>query len=370
MKKLLLPTPRKILRFAKMFSDENDRRMAAAYAYEQLYASTKDFRCVPDIALSVSKRKSSVKCLQCVDNNLVESDEVLFDNLQDEKIDSGCTTLLNALVESCWQHTIVVHVVSCGQKQNVHLSAYHALFQNLIEKIIFIIEPGAEVTIFDAPQQCEQHVIKYDMHIGERAQVEMVFTDNNNCSQIVSSLNIFQSAFSTFVLHAVVGQSAYNFFNTRSHLSDLGVTTEVNMYPIAENGVMTHLVNEQLHNASHTESKVKVHGAGLGSARIICYSVGHVAALVKKVSVHHQTRILALDETVKVFAYPYLAVASSDVQCTHAAAVGMVSPEQFWYAASRGLDKLSIKYISLKGFLQGSLCEESIVSEIVRNRCK
>lgn len=80
--------------------------------------------------------------------------------------------------------------------------------------------------------------------------------------------------------------------------------------------------------------------------------VGYIKNGAIQSQAHQETKIITFDPDVKAQANPYLIIDESDVEASHAAAVGAIDEEQLYYIQSRGINFENASKLITFGYLK------------------
>jgi len=111
------------------------------------------------------------------------------------------------------------------------------------------------------------------------------------------------------------------------------------------------LRHEAVHMAPRTSSDLRLRGVLDGSARAVVRGLIRIGPGLPGCVGRQKEEILLLSDRASVAAMPDLEVASHEVQCGHAAAIGRPNPEKLYYMESRGLTPDGATRLYAEGFL-------------------
>jgi len=124
---------------------------------------------------------------------------------------------------------------------------------------------------------------------------------------------------------------------------------------IGTGDVSIRLKTLQLHLAPMTTSDLLVKSI-LSDESQFFYDGGiEVAKNAQKVDAYQRNENIIVSGKVKVESKPKLEILANDVRCTHAATTAMISDDELWYLASRGIPKKQGERLILEGFFQKAI---------------
>ncbi len=105
------------------------------------------------------------------------------------------------------------------------------------------------------------------------------------------------------------------------------------------------------HSAPDTESHVSLRSALFADAVLTCRGIigSKKGARGGKGAFHHKSIILG--ESAQVKTIPSLEICSDEMSAHHSATIDLLSPEQLWYAQSRGISLSDVHRLYYSGFL-------------------
>lgn len=106
-----------------------------------------------------------------------------------------------------------------------------------------------------------------------------------------------------------------------------------------------------IHKASHTKATTVLKGVADDQASVRFFGLIKIEPGYVDVQSFLEERVLLLSEHAKAEAIPQLEILSSDVECSHAASVSQIPPEQLFYIESRGIPKKEAESMIVAGFL-------------------
>lgn len=138
---------------------------------------------------------------------------------------------------------------------------------------------------------------------------------------------------------------------------------------IMEEGARLNVLYDVAHNAPHTASHASFRSALFADAALNCRGViqSKKGTIGSQAAFHHKSLLLGASAQVKTV--PSLEVCSDETSAYHSATIDLLSPEQLWYAQSRGLSLPDIHRLYYSGFLTADAQQipREDIAENVRN---
>ena len=146
-----------------------------------------------------------------------------------------------------------------------------------------------------------------------------------------------------------------------SHVSVIGCIIE-------EKKDVHNLHTMQLHQAPNTTSNLLVKSALFGHAAFSYDGAIRVERQAQKTDAYQKNDNLLLSEFAHAKSKPSLEILANDVRCTHGATTGMLSEDQLWYLASRGISKPAATKLLVEGFFEQAIAtiSDTIMQQKVR----
>ena len=110
-------------------------------------------------------------------------------------------------------------------------------------------------------------------------------------------------------------------------------------------------ITRQHHSGVGATSDLLVRGVLTDESHAVQYGVIQIEPEGQKTAAFQTMRNLLLDAGAGADPIPVLEIEADDVKCSHAAAVGPVSPEQLFYLSSRGIPPAIAERMVVRGFL-------------------
>jgi Fe-S cluster assembly protein SufD len=114
------------------------------------------------------------------------------------------------------------------------------------------------------------------------------------------------------------------------------------------------------HEAPQAYSNLLYKGAIQDSARTVFFGNLVVPPGAPGTDAYQTNRNLVLNDGARADTIPFLEIATAEVKCSHAGAVGRVDDEHLFYLRSRGVPEAAAKRLIVMGFLQEVLEEVSL----------
>ena len=110
-------------------------------------------------------------------------------------------------------------------------------------------------------------------------------------------------------------------------------------------------VTRQHHAGAGATSDLLIRGVLEDDSHAVQYGVIRIEPEGQQTGAYQTMRNLLLDEGAGADPIPVLEIEADDVKCSHAAAVGPVSPEQLFYLQTRGIPPDEAERLIVRGFL-------------------
>ena len=110
-------------------------------------------------------------------------------------------------------------------------------------------------------------------------------------------------------------------------------------------------VTRQHHAGAGASSDLLIRGVLEDDSHAVQYGVIRIDPEGQQTNAYQTMRNLLLDEGAGADPIPVLEIEADDVKCSHAAAVGPVSPEQLFYLQTRGIPPDEAERLIVRGFL-------------------
>jgi Fe-S cluster assembly protein SufD len=114
------------------------------------------------------------------------------------------------------------------------------------------------------------------------------------------------------------------------------------------------------HEAPQSYSNLLYKGAIQGTARTVFFGNLVVPPGAPGTDAYQTNRNLVLNDGARADTIPFLEIATAEVKCSHAGAVGRVDDEHLFYLRSRGVPEAAAKRLIVMGFLQEVLEQVSL----------
>ena len=110
-------------------------------------------------------------------------------------------------------------------------------------------------------------------------------------------------------------------------------------------------ITRQHHSGANAGSELLVRGVLTDQSHAVQYGVIRIEPQGQQTAAFQTMRNLLLDAGAGADPIPVLEIEADDVKCSHAAAVGPVSPDQLFYLAARGIPPTIAERMVVRGFL-------------------
>ncbi|MEK7137032.1 MAG: SufD family Fe-S cluster assembly protein [Patescibacteria group bacterium] len=104
-------------------------------------------------------------------------------------------------------------------------------------------------------------------------------------------------------------------------------------------------------DAREGSGEITVHGVAEGKSHAAFEGKIEITEKGGGTNTYLTEKTLMLDPTAKVDAIPALEIRTNDVKASHSATVTRVSPEDLFYASSRGIPEVAARFMIIEGFL-------------------
>ncbi|WP_338954515.1 SufD family Fe-S cluster assembly protein [Spiroplasma endosymbiont of Polydrusus cervinus] len=125
------------------------------------------------------------------------------------------------------------------------------------------------------------------------------------------------------------------------------------------------------HLAPGTESEIKTYSIAKDNSLQTVKCTSHIEKTMSKSEAHQELRLLVFDKTSKAISDPILLIDENDIKASHANAVGMLDPEQFFYLQTRGLTITQARKLICMGYFKNVIdaieneeLQKNIINEI------
>lgn len=119
-------------------------------------------------------------------------------------------------------------------------------------------------------------------------------------------------------------------------------------------------------NAPESYGELNNFGVVKDEATLNFNGIGYIKNGATKSQAHQESKIITFDPGVSAQANPYLIIDESDVEASHAAAVGAMDEEQLYYIQSRGIDYDNASKLITFGYLKPII--NKISNEELKNK--
>jgi len=110
-------------------------------------------------------------------------------------------------------------------------------------------------------------------------------------------------------------------------------------------------ITRQHHSGANATSDLLVRGVLTDQSHAVQYGVIRIEPQGQQTAAFQTMRNLLLDAGAGADPIPVLEIEADDVKCSHAAAVGPVSPDQLFYLSARGIPPVIAERMVVRGFL-------------------
>lgn len=245
----------------------------------------------------------------------------------------------------------------------------------VIENIIFFIESGANVTVYNnlnnSGAVSAPVLIRNTLgYLGPNAKLNLIVDQHNSDNIYINYEEWFINNNSELnILHGITGNKNFEFkkYNLLSEYAsvDYKVLTSLN----SKDQVV--LVTEQNHLAAKTKSNVNVKSALESDSKLFYRGTININAHAIKSDSNQQQISLMLGANAINCAIPSLEIKTDDVKCCHGSAVSKISEDHLWNLQSRGLEKTVAKKLIVDGFFDSYLTDfEPALTTSILSRIK
>jgi len=280
-----------------------------------------------------------------------------------------------ALVEGFWQRSLVVLIpAGVDVQEPIVLQELLSDFQGnqLIEKIIVIIQAGASATIHDLVSYEHQQVFRaIDYIVQDGAQCRVVYHQNASGSTFLFDYTtIIAQANAQVSFECLISGAQQSKWWPSCHLQGSGSRIDLSGAYLLGGNQQCDIISRQHHEARNGISQLSMNGIVADHAHVVYQGIIHIAPNASGTSADQQNKNILLHETAKVHSIPSLEALNNDVQCGHGSAIGHFDQEQLFYLMARGLPESSAKKLVLESFLLGGILNpylRSVIIQLVAN---
>jgi Fe-S cluster assembly protein SufD len=263
-----------------------------------------------------------------------------------------------SLLEGYWNRGAVVFVPRNTQhKELIDIPALLGSYVGdvLLEKVVVIVESGAQVTIKDGVDSLvvasSMIVRSIEYSIDDYAQVTVLH--EQHCARQAHEFlrqTFLCGAHTNLVYHVITTGSQYMHVLLDFHLVGRGAHAVIRgAYALGNNDTLQ-LLTTQRHHARDTHSDLLIKGGVGGTARAVYQGTISIAKEASGVTAKQNNKNMLTTDGASATSVPNLEVCNSNVSCSHGSAVGQLDAQQLFYAQSRGLPLKTARRMLLRGF--------------------
>ncbi len=141
-------------------------------------------------------------------------------------------------------------------------------------------------------------------------------------------------------------------YNVTIDLDEINAKALHNVAAIARNKNVKDFYVKINSNAKASYGELNNFGVVKDNATLNFNGIGYIKNGASQSQAHQESKIITFDPGVSAQANPYLIIDESDVEASHAAAVGAMDEEQLYYIQSRGIDYENASKLITFGYLK------------------
>ena len=239
---------------------------------------------------------------------------------------------------------------------------------------LFVIEPGAEVTIVEQYLSSDADLEAYfnpvvELFVGEGAKVNyLCVQDLSERSWILGSQRAQLGRDASLHWIGLGLGSGQGKLRMETDLRGSGGNARVTGAYVGHNRQHLDYDTTQEHAAPHTNSDLAFRGILRDKATAVWSGMIRVEPEAQRTDAFQESRNLLLSEGAHADAIPGLEIEANDVRCTHAATIARIDEDQLFYSMSRGLPRAEAERLLVGGFLgvvAGRVEDEPFLHEAV-----
>ncbi len=284
--------------------------------------------------------------------------------------------IFSTFINSSWNRGYVVYVpknivIDDPIDLNNLLPAYNA--DALIEKVVIIIESGAQVTIKDrtCSTQIKSQTIMRSIDIVMQNNAHLTFIHDQDWDTSVENISTIHCTLernSQLNYNTLITGGAFTKQWITIDLHEQGAQAYMKGAYILQSEQQFAINAVQHHRAPHTQSNLVFKGIITDAAHALYQGTIFIDKNAHDSDASQNNKNILLGEKARAYSIPNLQVLNNDVQCAHGSAVGQLDAEQLFYARSRGLSESQAQKMLLTGFLQDLFYDSHIsVSDRLKN---
>ncbi len=264
---------------------------------------------------------------------------------------------LSAFVQACWSRAFVLYVppgVSLERPIDLSLVGQYAA-SLLIEKIVLIVDEGAEATVHDQlnSSYTQAGVVVRSIDCWLRAGARLHMIHDQDLQPDVSALcqtNFYLDKQSELVYHTLLtgGSFAQSLIDIILHGKHAQAT--VRGAYILNNEQRVSITSHQRHMVPGTQSDVNIKGALQDNARSMYQGTIFIKKKAANTCAEQQNKNILLSSSARAYSIPILEILNNDVQCMHGSAIGQLDNEQLFYLQARAIPEPQARRLLIEGF--------------------
>lgn len=229
-----------------------------------------------------------------------------------------------------------------------------------IHNLLILMGENAEVNLV--------HKVRSHLEVEGQARVLVEFMSDDNSSLNYLSVNELSEKQPAYVLRSGFAKRNARIFckqvelgegdsiaDTRIFLIGEGSESTIESIAISDKDQMVGINSQIINYASHTRGDIHQKGVTLDQSTLTFNGIGHIINQAKEADSQQESRILMLSENARGDTNPILLIDEFEVTAGHAASIGQMPEEEYYYLISRGITPHEAMRLYALGFLKSTL---------------
>lgn len=221
---------------------------------------------------------------------------------------------------------------------------------NNYQKIKMIFKENINSTLTQSFKTSIELNMVYEFNKGVNLN-EFVIVDEDNLD-INYVKDVVQAQDSFYEVSNVLLSDSDIKYNVNIDLDGVNAKALHNVAVIARNKNVKDFYVKINSNEKTTYGELNNFGVVKDKATLNFNGIGYIKNGASQSQAHQESKIITFDPGVNAQANPYLIIDESDVEASHAAAVGAMDEEQLYYIQSRGIDFENASKLITFGYLK------------------